>query len=100
MGCIRCKRFASVLYCNFLRFSAYLCYETLVSVKSGSAIRVIIHCELPAGGKRIVRYFVHRKEPSLRAEKQIELLNEGRKHGELTEEERRAVIMAREIARR
>ena len=51
------------------------------------------------GGKRWSRYFVHKKDAqAFGQEKQIELLNEGRKHGELSEEERRAVIEAREIA--
>jgi integrase len=55
-------------------------------------------CHFRQGGKRRTRYFVHKKDARLFAgEKQVELLNEGRKHGELSEEERRAVIEAREI---
>ena len=50
------------------------------------------------GGKRQVRYFKDQKSAKAFAqEKTIELLNEGRKHGELTEEERRTVIAAREL---
>jgi integrase len=50
------------------------------------------------GGKRQVRYFKDQKSAKTFAqEKTIELLNEGRKHGELTEEERRTVIAAREL---
>ena len=55
-------------------------------------------CHFRQGGKRHTRYFVTRKDACLFGhEKAIELLNEGRKHGELTESERRAVIAAREL---
>jgi integrase len=55
-------------------------------------------CHFRQGGKRHTRYFVTRKDACLFAgEKRVELLNEGRKHGELTERERRAVIAAREL---
>ena len=53
------------------------------------------------GGKRQVRYFKDQKSVKTFAqEKTIELLNEGRKHGEITEEERRTVIAARELDER
>ncbi len=56
-------------------------------------------CHFRQGGKRRTCYFVHKKDAQAFAcEKQVELLNQGRKHGELSEEERRAVIEAREIA--
>ena len=49
------------------------------------------------GGKRQVRYFKTEKlAKAFAAEKQIELLNEGRKNGEITSEERRAMMVARE----
>ncbi len=49
------------------------------------------------GGKRIVRYFADEKSAkAFAAEKQIELLNEGRRNGEITAEERRAMMVARE----
>ena len=55
-------------------------------------------CHFRQGGKRHTRYFVTRKDACVFAgEKRIELLNEGRKHGELTDGERRAVIAAREL---
>ena len=53
------------------------------------------------GGKRQARYFKDAKSAKAFAqEKQVELLNEGRKHGEITEEERRTVIAARELDER
>jgi integrase len=49
------------------------------------------------GGKRQVRYFAAEKAAKIfAAEKQIELLNEGRRLGEITDAERRAVHEARE----
>ena len=49
------------------------------------------------GGKRRVRYFMDEKSAKLFAnEKTIELLNEGRRNGELTAEERRAIAVAHE----
>jgi integrase len=49
------------------------------------------------GGKRVVRYFAdERSAKAFAAEKQVELLNEGRRNGELTGEEHRAVLAARE----
>ena len=52
---------------------------------------------LPAGGKRQVRYFIdQRSAKAFAQEKHIELLNEGRRHGEFSDDERRAVHIARE----
>jgi integrase len=49
------------------------------------------------GGKRQLRYFKREKDAkAFAAEKHVELLNEGRKHGGITDEERRAVLAARE----
>jgi integrase len=49
------------------------------------------------GGKRMVRYFTDEKSAKLFAgEKTVELLNEGRRNGEITSEERRAMMVARE----
>jgi integrase len=74
--------------------------RALVSVKKWNGHpRYSYVCHFRQGGKRQTRYFVHKKDATAFAgEKQVELLNEGRKHGELSEEERRAVIEAREIA--
>jgi integrase len=50
------------------------------------------------GGKRQARYFKDAKSAKAFAqEKHVELLNQGRKHGEITEEEWRTVIAAREL---
>ena len=50
------------------------------------------------GGKRQARYFRDQKSAKEFAnQKQVELVNEGRKHGEITDEERRAVLAAREL---
>jgi integrase len=50
------------------------------------------------GGKRQARYFRDQKNAREFAnQKQVELINEGRKHGEITDEERRAVLAAREL---
>ena len=49
------------------------------------------------GGQRQVRYFADEKSAkAFAAEKHIELLNEGRRNGEITSEERRAMMVARE----
>jgi integrase len=53
------------------------------------------------GGKRQARYFRDaRSARTFANEKQVELLNEGRKHSEITDEERRAVLAARELGER
>ena len=74
--------------------------RALVSVRKWNGHpRYSYVCHFRQGDKRHTRYFVHKKDATAFAgEKQVELLNEGRKHGELSEEERRAVIEAREIA--
>jgi integrase len=49
------------------------------------------------GGKRVTRYFrAEREAKALARLKFVELTNEGRKHGAITDAERRAVIAARE----
>jgi predicted DNA binding protein len=49
------------------------------------------------GGKRQARYFAGRGAAKTFAqEKEIELINEGRRHGAITDKERRAVATARE----
>ena len=49
------------------------------------------------GGKRQLRYFKREKDAKIFAgEKEIELLNEGRKHSEITRDERQAILLARE----
>ena len=53
------------------------------------------------GGRRQARYFRDQKSAKEFAnQKQVELVNEGRKHGEITDEERRAVLAARELEER
>ena len=69
-------------------------------------VRVKRWCSLPhydfvvtwrQGGKRKLRYFKREKDAKMFAgEKEIELLNEGRKHSEITREERQAILLARE----
>jgi integrase len=49
------------------------------------------------GGKRQVRYFKAEKlAKTFAMQKEVELLNEGRRHGPITERERRALYIARE----
>ena len=74
--------------------------RALVSVRKWNGHpRYSYVCHFRQGDKRHTRYFVHKKDATVFAgEKQVELLNQGRKHGELSEEERRAVIETREIA--
>ena len=49
------------------------------------------------GEERRLRYFVDEKSAkSFAREKEIELLNEGRRNGEITSEERQAIMVARE----
>jgi integrase len=51
-------------------------------------------------GKRSDRYFTTKAAAARFAvEKDVELINEGRKHGEFTDSERRAILSAREIGR-
>ena len=65
--------------------------RALVSVKKWNGHpRYSYVCHFRQGGKRQTRYFVHKKDAtSFAGEKEVELLNEGRKHGELSEEESR-----------
>jgi integrase len=76
--------------------------RTLVSVKKWDSQPTLKHVVIyRQGGKRQVRYFKDQKSAKTFAqEKQVELLNEGRKHGEITEEERRTIIAARELDER
>ena len=49
------------------------------------------------GGKRQVRYFnSDKRAKTFAAEKEVELLNEGRRHAEISDSEKRAVYAARE----
>lgn len=54
------------------------------------------------GDEYAQKYFTARSGPegadAFMAEKQVELLNEGRKHGDITSDERKAVIRCRELA--
>jgi hypothetical protein len=83
--------------CNFLHPGATM--KRLVSIRASSHPRYGTVVYFRQGGKRQTRYFVSNKDAKAFAQdKQIELLNVGRKHGELTAEERRTVTEAREIA--
>ena len=81
--------------CNFLHTYAM---RTLVRIRKWeSQPRYKFTANYRQGGKRIVRYFADEKSAkAFAAEKQIELLNEGRRNGEITAEERRAMMVARE----
>jgi integrase len=91
----------SVAICRKL-LQALAMRRALVSVKkwdSQPLLKFVVAYR--QGGKRQVRYFKDVKGAKAFAqEKQVELLNEGRKHGEITEEERRTVIVARELDER
>jgi integrase len=81
--------------CDFLHTYAM---RTLVRIRKWeSQPRYKFTANYRQGGKRIVRYFKTEKEArAFAAEKQVELLNEGRRNGEITAEERRAMMVARE----
>ena len=72
--------------------------KTLATVKRwDSQPRFKFVVSFRQGGKRVVRYFADEKSAKLFAgEKTVELLNEGRRNGELTGEDRRAIAQARE----
>lgn len=82
--------------CNLLR--RQLSLRTLARVKKwDSQPRFKFVVSFRQGGKRVARYFKDEKSAKLFAgEKTIELLNEGRRNGELTAEDRRAIASARE----
>ncbi len=85
----------TALPCNFLHTYAM---RTLVRIRKWeSQPRYKFTANYRQGGKRIVRYFADEKgAKAFAAEKQIELLNEGQRNGEITAEERRAMMVARE----
>lgn len=73
--------------------------KTLVAIKPASHARYAFVVSYKQGGRRERRYFSTKAEARAFAdEKQVELLNVGRKHGEITEAERQAVILARDMA--
>ncbi len=72
--------------------------RTLVRIKKwDSQPRYKFTVNYRQGGKRVVRYFANEKSAKVFAqEKQVELLNEGRRNGEITSKEHRAMMVARE----
>jgi integrase len=90
-----CMHVFTAISCHFLHTYAM---RTLVRIKKwDSQPRYKFTANYRQGGKRIVRYFADEKgAKAFAAEKQIELLNEGRRNGEITAGERRAMMVARE----
>ena len=73
--------------------------KSLVAVKAVKHPRYDFRATFRQGGERLQRFFRTKAEArAFAAEKEVELLNLGRKHGEITEDERRVVILAREKA--
>lgn len=71
----------------------------LVTIKEVKHPRYSHRASYSQGGQYLQRYFKSKKAAQEFAkEKRIELLNEGRRHGEFTESERHAVIHSRELA--
>lgn len=72
-----------------------------VSIKPCRHPRYKVRVTYSQGGEYKQRYFLTKAEAKAFAdEKEVELLNEGRRHGELTEAEKAAVILAREMGDR
>lgn len=73
--------------------------KTLVAVRPVKHPKYAFRATFRQGDKYAQRYFRTKAEANAFAtEKTVELLNEGRKHGEITEAERQAVILARDMA--
>lgn len=73
--------------------------KSLVAVNAVKHPRYAFRVTFRQGGERLQRFFRTKAEArAFGAEKEIELLNVGRKHGEITEDERRVVILARDMA--
>jgi integrase len=71
----------------------------MITIKPVKHPRYAFRATFTQGGKYIHRFFKTEKEANAFAgDKKIELLNEGRKHGEITDSERRLIIRARELA--
>ncbi len=74
----------------------------LVTLKQVKHPRYKFRVTFRQGEAYAQKYFTARTGPkgadAFMAEKRVELLNEGRKHGDITEAERKAVIRARELA--
>ena len=74
----------------------------LVTLKKYKHPRYKFRVTFRQGDKYEQKYFTARSGPegadAFMAEKQVELLNEGRKHGDFTDTERKAVIRSRELA--
>ena len=70
-----------------------------VTIKPVKHPRYTHRASYTQGGQYLQRYFPSKKAAlEFAKDKRIELLNEGRRHGEVTEAERRAVILSRELA--
>jgi integrase len=74
----------------------------LVTLKKVKHPRYKFRVTFRQGDEYAQKYFTARSGPegadAFMAEKQVELLNEGRKHGDFTDAERKAVIRSRELA--
>lgn len=74
----------------------------LVTLKKVKHPRYKFRVTFRQGDEYAQKYFTARTGPNgadaFMAEKQVELLNEGRKHGDFTDAERKAVIRSRELA--
>jgi integrase len=71
----------------------------IVTIREVKHPRYTHRASFKQGGRYIQRYFCGKANADAFAKKKrIELLNEGRKHGEITDDERRAIIRARGIA--
>ena len=74
----------------------------LIALKKVKHPRYSYRVTYRQGDEYLQKYFTARSGPNgadaFMAEKQVELLNEGRKHADFTEDERKAVIRARELA--
>lgn len=74
----------------------------LVTLKKVKHPRYKFRVTFRQGDEYAQKYFTARSGPdgadAFMAEKQVELLNEGRKHGDFTSDERKAVIRCRELA--
>ena len=71
----------------------------MITIKPVKHPRYEFRATFTQGGRYVHRFFKTEKEANAFAkDKKIELINEGRKHGEITDTERRLIIRARELA--
>ena len=92
-----------VFGCCWVHFCASYCTmsrkKTLVAVRPVKHPTYAFRATFRQGDEYAQRYFRTKAEArAFAAEKEVELLNVGRKHGEITEAERQAVILARDMS--